>query len=204
MRLRCFKYSFFTVLLLFGFEQFAQDRELKVNFIGGLNSAKLKDSLNMQRGSYIFFGFNNNISLNSKSSLNIDVQFAQRGGKYSQPVKKYVYDYLEVPFYYQYEAFKDLRFGVGVRASYLMRARRGYLDGGQSTGIGYETINKPEIFNGGYVITLHSKLQKNTGIFIAYDGTVSFSHLTMMHQDFRFGFTYNITAYQFVRQTDRL
>ena len=198
------KFGLLSLMILLGFEQSAQERELKVNFIGGLNSANLKDSLNMERGNYIFFGFNNNISLNKRSSLNIDVQYAQRGGKYSQPVLKYVYDYLEVPFYYQYEVFKDLRFGVGVRASYLMRARRGYLDGGQNTGIGYEPINKPEIFNGGYVVTVHSKLQKNTGVFIAYDGTLSFSHLTIMHQDIRFGFTYNITAYQFVRQTDRL
>lgn len=195
----------FIAVVFIGLSTSAQtQKELRVNFFGGLNSSLISDSAGMDRANYFFFGFNNNIKIGAKSYLNLDVNYALKGGKYIQPIRKYSYDYIEVPFYYEYEPFKDLRLGVGARTSYLMRARRGHLDGASSSGIGYEPIEKPEIFNFGYLFKVSTKLQKNFELFVMYDSSVSFSHQTLLHQDLRFGLAVNITNYQIVKSVESL
>lgn len=187
------RYVIVLVAILFSLHQIkAQNKEVVTSLTGGISFGKLVSDQEREYLKMPFVGLNFGFPLSPKATLNAGAMFNIRGEKTTIPFQKWRYSYIELPLFVQVEVLEDLRFEVGGRGSYLQKYEFGELNGSSNSGIGYIDLEKPEVFNFGFVFGLHSKLSENLSMYLRYDRSLSFSHLTPLHADFRFGFDFKL------------
>lgn len=183
---------FSLMLLLTGSVLLAQNKEVITSVTGGISFGKLREYQEPEYLQMPFVGLDFAFVYTDNLRLNTGAFYNMRGVKKTIPFEKYRFSYVELPLFVSVSIAPDLWFEAGGRASYLMKYEYGTLDGSKSSGVGYTELVKPEMFNFGFVFGAHTKIKDKLSMYIRYDRSLSFSHLTALHSDWRFGLNYQI------------